>query len=263
MESIKAGRLQAAFLNMPFAFKLREQGVGVKVCYLGHRDGSTLMVRKDSPARSLKDLRGKRIAIPSKLSNQNLILRRLMEKEGVSPDEIEWVELTPPDMPGALAVGAVDGFFVGEPHPARSELDGTGRVLYHVKDIWPRFISCCLVVTDKLIAERRPIVADLVRGIAESGEWAETHRLDAARIGAAFFRQDERVVRHVLTRPPDRVSYRRLTPEDSDLDTIQDLGVRMGLFARKIPLSEILDRSFAPTTIRAADIQLGPEPIEP
>ena len=61
-------------------------------------------------------------------------------------------------MPGALASEAIDAYFIGEPHAARAELDGTGRVLYHAKDIWPRFISCVLVVTEKLIDERPAVV---------------------------------------------------------------------------------------------------------
>ena len=44
----------------PLAMKLREQGVKVKIAYLGHRDGSTVMVRKDLPAKTLKDLEGRR-----------------------------------------------------------------------------------------------------------------------------------------------------------------------------------------------------------
>ena len=217
VESIKAGRLDSTFLLAPLAMKLREQNVRVKIVYLGHRDGSTVMVQKNSAAQSLRDLRGKTFAIPSKYSNQNLVIHKLMEDQGVKPDEIKFVEMPPPDMPGALAAKAIDAYFVGEPHAAKAELDGTGRVLYHAKDIWPGFISCVLVVTEKLIKEKPEVVRDLVRGIAESGEWAETHRLEAAKVAAPYFRQDEKVVRYVLTQPPDRVSYRMLTPTDADL----------------------------------------------
>ena len=87
----------------PLAMKLREQGVPVKILYLGHRDGSTVMVQKDSTAKSLRDLRGKVFAIPSKYSNQNLVIHKLMEDQGVKPDEIRFVEMPPPDMPGAPA----------------------------------------------------------------------------------------------------------------------------------------------------------------
>ena len=212
VETLKSGRLDATFMIAPLAMKLREQGVKVRIAYLGHRDGSTVMVRKDLPAKSLKDLAGRVFAIPSKYSNQYLVIRKLMKDEGVDPGAIRFVELPPPDMPGALASKAIDAYFIGEPHAARAELDGSGRVLYHAKDIWPRFISCVLVVTERLIAERPAVVRDLVRGIAESGEWAETHRVDAARLVAPYFRQDESLIRYVLTQPPDRVSYRMLTP---------------------------------------------------
>ena len=87
----------------PLAMKLREQGVKVRIAYLGHRDGSTVIVRKDLPARSLRDLKGLNFAIPSKYSNQYLVIRKLMKDEGVDPATIKFVELPPPDMPGALA----------------------------------------------------------------------------------------------------------------------------------------------------------------
>jgi NitT/TauT family transport system substrate-binding protein len=257
VESIKSGRLEATFMIAPLAMKLREQGVPVKILYLGHRDGSTVMVQKDSTAKSLRDLRGKVFAIPSKYSNQNLVIHKLLEDQGVKPDEIRFVELPPPDMPGALAAKAIDAYFVGEPHPARAELDGTGRVLYHAKDIWPRFISCVLVATERLIKERPAMVKDLVRGIAESGEWAETHRLEAAKVAAPYFRQDEKVVRYVLTQPPDRVSYRMLTPTDEDLQQIHDMALKARILEKPIEMKDLIDRSFIPAEIKPAAINVN------
>jgi NitT/TauT family transport system substrate-binding protein len=132
-----------------------------------------------------------------------------------------------------------------------------------VKDVWPRFISCCLVVTEKLMRDRPEVVKDLVRGIAESGEWAETHRLEAAKVASPFFRQDEKVVRHVLTQPPDRVSYRMLTPSDEELQRIQEMGIKTGILEKRIPMSELIDRSFIPTEIKPANIQVGQAPVAP
>lgn len=254
VETLKAGRIDATFMIVPLAMKLREQGVPVRICYLGHRDGSTIMVRKDSTAKTIRDLRGKRVAIPSKYSNQNLVLRKLLKDEGVRPEELEFVELPPPDMPGALAVKAIDAYFVGEPHAARAELDGTGRVLYLIKDIWPRFISCCLVVHERLINSRPNVVKDLVRGIAESGEWAETHRLDAAKVAAPYFIQDEKLLKYVLTRPPDRVSYRMLTPTDDEMTRIRDMAVEAGLLDSPFSIKDLIDRRFIPSEIHEASI---------
>ena len=254
-ETVKSGRLDATFMVVPLAMKLREQGLPIKIVYLGHRDGSTVIVQKDSPVRSLSDLRGKTFAIPTRFSNQYLVIRKLMEDNGIAPEEINFVELPPPDMPGALAAKAIDAYFVGEPHAAKAELDGTGRVLYHVKDIWPHFISCCLVVTEKLIRERPEVVKDLVRGIAESGEWAETHRPEAARVAAPYFRQNEEVVKYVLQQPPDRVSYRMLTPTDADLQKIHDLALKVGILGKPVLMSDLIDRSFIPADIRPAEIK--------
>lgn len=254
VETIKSGRLDASFMIAPLAMKMQEQGVGVKIAYLGHRDGSTVIVRSDLPATSLRDLKGRVFAIPSKYSNQNLVIRKLMKDQGVNPDEIRFVEMPPPDMPAALAAKAIDAYFVGEPNAARAELDGTGRVLYHAKDIWPHFISCVLVVTDRLIAERPTVVKDLVRGIAESGEWAETHRSEAAALVAPYFRQDEALIRYVLMQPPDRVSYRMLTPDDAEMQKIADMGVEAGILVRHLDVKGLVDRRFIPADIEAAHI---------
>lgn len=248
-ESLKSGRLQASFIIAPLAMKLREQGVPIKIVYLGHRDGSTVMVAKSSKARSLRDLRGKTFAIPSKYSNQNLVIHKLMADQGVSPSEINFVELPPPDMPGALASGSIDAYFVGEPFAAKAELDGSGRVLYYAKDIWPHFISCVLVVSEKLIQTKPALVSDLVRGIADSGEWAETHRLEAAKIAAPYYRQNEKLVRFVLTQPKDRVSYRMLTPTDQDIQQIADMALKAGLISKPALARDLVDRSFIPKTI--------------
>ena len=259
VETVKSGRLDATFMIAPLAMKLREQGVKVRIAYLGHRDGSTVMVRKDLPAKSLKDLAGRVFAIPSKYSNQYLVIRKLMKDEGVDPSAIRFVELPPPDMPGALASKAIDAYFVGEPHAARAELDGSGRVLYHAKDIWPHFISCVLVVTENLIAQRPAVVRDLVRGIAESGEWAETHRVDAARLVSPYFRQDESLIRYVLTQPPDRVSYRMLTPRDDEMQRIADMALEAGILERRLDVTGLVDREFIPPDITPARIDMpGP-----
>lgn len=258
VEAIKARKLDAAFLLAPLAMILREQGVPIKIVYLGHRDGSTVIVPTASTVKSLRDLKGKTFARPSKYSNQYLVLTKLMEDQGMQPGDIDFVDMTPPDMPAALATGAIDAYFVGEPHAAKAEMSGTGRVLYHVKDIWPGFVSCVLVVREELIAEQPQVVHDLVRGIAESGEWAEHNRLDAARVAAPYFRQDQALLEYVLTQPPDRVSYQHLTPTDEDLQAIMKYALEAGILAKPVDLTQLVDRRFVPNDLAIAQITQPP-----
>lgn len=256
VSALEAKQVQATFMIVPLAMKLREQGVPVKICYLGHRDGSEIVVGKNSPIRSLQDLKGKKVAVPSLFSNQHFVIHKLMNDHGMKREDITFVILPPPDMPTSLASGAIDGYFVGEPFCAKAELDGIGRVLYYARDIWPNFISCALVVHEDLIASNPEVVQDLVRGIAASGEWAETHREEAAKLVSPYFRQDEKVLNFVLTADPHRVSYVNLTPTDEDLQMIQDTGLSLGLLTRPIPMNEIIDRRFVPEVIQPAAISL-------
>jgi NitT/TauT family transport system substrate-binding protein len=259
VEALKARKIDATFILAPLAMVLREQGVPIHIVYLGHRDGSTVIVPKDSTAKSLRDLRGKTFARPSKFSNQYLVITKLMEDEGMRDGDLNFVDMAPPDMPSALAAGAIDAYFIGEPYAAKAELAGTGRVLYYAKDIWPHFVSCVLVVRDELIAEHPEVVRDLVRGIAESGEWAEQHRIDAAHVAAPYFQQDEKLVEFVLTQPPDRVSYRMLTPTDEDMASIERYAIKAGVLQHAIELSDLVDRRFIPEHIEAAKIEAPAE----
>lgn len=254
VSALEAKQVQATFMIVPLAMKLREQGVPVKICYLGHRDGSEVVVGKNTKIRSLLDLKGKKVAVPSLFSNQHFVLNKLMDDYGMKPEDITFIVLPPPDMPTSLASGAIDGYFVGEPFCAKAELDGIGRVLYYARDIWPNFISCALVVHEDLIKSNPEIVKDLVRGIAESGAWAETHRAEAAKLVSPYYRQDEKVLNFVLTSDPHRVSYVNLTPTDEDLQMIQNTGLKMGLLTKPVSMDELIDRTFLPEIIEAAPI---------
>jgi NitT/TauT family transport system substrate-binding protein len=260
VSALEAKQVQATFMIVPLAMKLREQGVPVKICYLGHRDGSEIIVGKNSKIRGMADLKGKTVAIPSLFSNQNFVFHKLMNDYGLKNDDVTFVVLPPPDMPTSLAAGAIDAYFVGEPFCAKAELDGTGRVLYYARDVWPNFISCALVVHEDLINSNPDVVRDLVRGIAASGEWAETHRAEAAKLVAPYYRQDEKVLNYVLTADPKRVSYVNLIPTDSDLGMIQKMGLDMGLLTKQVPMNELIDREFVPEAVAPAAIDANKIP---
>jgi len=69
-------------------------------------------------------------------------------------------------------------------------------------------------------------------------------------------------LQYVLTADPHRVSYVQLTPTDEDLQQIQDMGLKMGLLKKRIPMKELIDRDFVPQTISPAGIDASriPEP---
>jgi NitT/TauT family transport system substrate-binding protein len=255
--ALKSKQIQATFMVVPLAMKLRQDGVPVKICYLGHRDGSEIVVAKDSTAKSLRDLRGTTMALPTPYSNQNLVIHALMQQQGLKPDDIKFVYMGPPQMPTALENKSISGYFVGEPFCGAAELSGVGRVLYYARDVWPNFISCALVVHEDLIKNNPSVVRDLVRGIAESGLWADTHRAEAAKILAKYNNQKEKLLNYVLTSDPPRVRYDDLTPTDADLQKIEDMALAQGILTKKVPMSELIDREFIPADIQPANIDMS------
>ncbi len=248
-EALIANKMQAAFMVAPMAIALNSQSVPIKIVYLGHRYGSAVVVRKDGPVKTFTDLRGKLVAIPSRFSDERLILFRAMKAYGMKPGDFKMVEMAPPDVAGALAAKAIDAFSMGEPYPSQAEIGGFGRVLFHAREHWPDYMSCVLVVRQDMIDKRPDAVQVLVDGIARSGLWLDKgrpNRLHAADFVARFYyNQDPRLLRWALTNPLDRVMYTPLTPFKKDFDIVRDLMIETGVLDRKIEFEEFTDSRFA------------------
>jgi NitT/TauT family transport system substrate-binding protein len=248
-EALIADRIQAGFLVAPLAIALRAQGVPIKVVYLGHRYGSAVVVRKDGPVHSVADLAGKTVAIPSRFSDEYLILLRALAQHGLSRKDVHIVEMAPPDVVGALAVAAIDAFSMGEPFPSQAEIAGFGRTLFKAQEYWPDYMSCVLVVRDDLIDRRPQAVQVLVDGIARSGLWLDQgrpHRDDAADfVGRYYYSQPPALLRWALTRDLQRVVYTRLAPRQGDFDLVRDLMIQAGVLDRRIDFADYVDTRFA------------------
>lgn len=247
-EALISKDVGGVFILAPMAMQLVADGVPIKVVYLGHRDGTAIVVGVDSDIHDFRDLRGKTIAIPSRYANQNVLMHKRMKELGMPYDSIELIELPPPDHPTALRSKTIDGYIVGEPFAAKAELDGFGRVLYQAKDLWPEFISCVLVVRQDLIERSPELVQELVDGIAKSGKWLDEdldHRMDAAEITAEhFYFQDPELLKYVLSKPRDRVKYTNLAPLRPDFDEIMELAFEIGVLSRRVAFEEYVDDSF-------------------
>lgn len=248
-EAFLSGETRATFILAPMAMKLCEEGVPLKIVYLGHRDGTALMVHKDSGIRSIADLRGKTVAVPNRFSNQRLLIFRALNNAGMSIDDINLIEMPPPDMPAALYAKATDAVTSGEPFMGQCELDGYGRVLYLTKDIWPGFISCVLAVHEDEIRDHPERIQKLVNGIADSGLWLEDgmdNRMAAAQfVSKRYYNQHPRLLEFVLSKPPDRVKYDRLSLLRENFEEIEKLGKQSGILEGTVHFEDYVDTRFS------------------
>ena len=259
-ESFMAGQVKAAYLLAPMVMDLVESGVDAKIVSLGHRSGAVIMVGNDSPARTFRDLRGKRIAIPSRFAVDHLFVRRMLKESGMTVRDVELVEMAPPDMPAALYARQVDAYATGEPFGAVAEVGGYARVLYMTRDKWPSYVCCVLTVRQELIDRNRPQVQQLVDHVLSAGAWLEAgqaNRDHAADLVAApdLFNQSPGIIRHVLSNPRDRVTYADLRLVRSELDDLMEAALEAGIIRQRIPYERYVDDSFQ-RAARPVDIRV-------
>jgi NitT/TauT family transport system substrate-binding protein len=248
-ESLMTGRIQAAYMLAPLVMDLADRKIPVKIVSLGHRSGAVIMVRTDSPYQHFKQLAGKRVAIPSRFAVDFLFLRKMLKQEGMTPKDVEIVEMPPPDMPAALYAKAVDAYCTGEPFGAAAQRAGYARALRMTRDEWRNYICCVLTVREELIKENRPLVQDLVNHVQGAGVWLDQkqdNRSKAVAIAAGrkFFNQDPNILRYVMENPTDRVTYGDLRMIRAEFDDLMQLSVEAGTIKHPIAYETYVDESF-------------------
>ena len=248
-ESLMAGRIQAAYMLAPLIMDLADKKIPVKIVSLGHRSGAVIMVRTESPYQKFRQLTGKRIAIPSRFAVDFLFLRKMLAQEGMTADEIEIIEMAPPDMPAALYADAVDAYCTGEPFGAAAQRAGYARPLRMTRDEWPSYICCVLTVREELIQANRPMVQDLVNQVLGAGTWLDarhSNRDKAAEIAATrdFFNQDPNIIKYVMDNPTDRVTYGDLRMIRPEFEELMQLSIEAGTLKHPVPYESYMDESF-------------------
>jgi sulfonate transport system substrate-binding protein len=137
LEGLNVGSIDVGFTGE--APPIFAQAAGARFVYIGHDPAApkaeALVVPKDSPIKSVAELKGKRVVL-NKGSNVHYLLVRLLEKAGLKYTDINVVFLPPADARAAFERGAVDAWVIWDPFLAAAEkqlgarqlADGTGVV---------------------------------------------------------------------------------------------------------------------------------------
>jgi len=249
-ESLMAGRIQAAYMLAPLVMDLADKKIPVKIVSLGHRSGAVIMVRTDSPYRQFRQLKGKRVAIPSRFAVDFLFLRKMLAQENMTPADLEIVEMPPPDMPAALYANAVDAYCTGEPFGAAAQRAGYARALRMTRDEWRNYICCVLTVREELIQSNRPLVQNLVDFVLGSGVWLDQqqdnrNKAVAIAAGRQYFNQDPNIIKFVMENPTDRVTYGDLRMIRAEFEELMQLSMAAGTIKAPVAYETYMDESFA------------------
>ncbi|MGN8095532.1 sulfonate ABC transporter substrate-binding protein [Methylobacterium sp. 22177] len=139
--------------------------------------GEAILVPRDSPIRSVAELRGRTIAL-NKGSNVHYLLVRALEQAGVPYDAVKLAFLAPADANAAFVRGAVDAWVIWDPFQAAAERATGARVLVDGRGV----DGHALAPNRQFYLSRRgftdtspAIVSAVLEAIGEVDAWAAGH----------------------------------------------------------------------------------------
>ncbi|HQU78385.1 MAG TPA: sulfonate ABC transporter substrate-binding protein [Azonexus sp.] len=158
------------------------QAAGADLVYVGNEPpapgAEALLVPKDSPIRSVAELKGKKIAV-AKGSNANYLLVKLLENAGLKYSDVEVVYLAPADARAAFESGRVAAWSIWDPFLAAAEKQLSARVL---ADGRGAVANHQFYLAARAFAEKHPeVVHILLEELDKIDQWGKQNPQEVAK----------------------------------------------------------------------------------
>lgn len=203
--------------------------------------GQAILVRGDSPIRSLEDLRGKRIAGNRGGWGQYLV-RAALKQAGIAPEAAQVTLLPPTDASLAFRSGAIDAWAIWEPYISIETLQFGARTLVDGRGLTP---SIMLVSAhEEAIRTKRAALADFLRRFRDGWLWARANIPAYAAYNSALIRVPEPALRRAY-------EIEATVPAVLDATIVAEFqaaarnAVEFALLQREVDVTRALDLSFA------------------
>ena len=199
LEGLNVGAIDVGFVGE--APPIFAQAAGANFVYIGNDpaapEAEALVVRKDSPIKTVADLKGRKVAL-NKGSNVHYLLVKALEKHGLKYSDIQPVFLPPADARAAFEKGSVDAWVIWDPFLAAVEKQSGARIVVDGRGIVPNY---AYYLAERGYAEKYPqVVAALFEDTVLQGQWLKANIKQAAALIAPQQGLAPEVVEQSLTR---------------------------------------------------------------
>jgi len=238
LEGLNVGAVDVGYVGE--APPIFAQAAGAQFVYIGNDPASpqaeAIVVPKDSPLRSVADLKGKKVAL-NKGSNVHYLLAKLVEKAGLKLADLQVVYLPPADARAAFESRNVDAWVIWDPFLAAVEKQIGARVLADGKDVVNNH-QYYLAQRDYALKNPK-VVQALFAASVEDGEWLKANlKLAAAQI-APLQGLSAEVVELALQR--QALNVKPITPAvAADQQKIADTFFELKLIPKAIKVSDAI-----------------------
>ncbi len=201
-----------------------------------------LVVRADSPIRSVADLKGKSVAY-MKGTVLHYMIARLLDDAGLSLRDIKPVQITG----GSVALldnGSADAMTLIEPNLSQLLEQGKIRIIATgAEPVTPGFYY--LVASEKALADPRRVVAikDFIARAARATRWQRENVKAAAPALAAVYKVEPRIAANIIERAP--TGFAPIDPAVIAAHQAEaDLFHKQGLIRERQDAAKIFDNRF-------------------
>jgi NitT/TauT family transport system substrate-binding protein len=190
MEALLAGEIDMAYVGPSPAINtyLKSEGKALKVLAGACSGGAALVARSDTPIRSIRDLNGKRVAVPQLGGTQDVSCRHFMATNGLLPREkggaVEIMPVKNPDILLLFKRKDIDAAWVPEPWASRLVADAGARIVMDERDLWPegKFTTTVVVVRSAYLASNPKDVQALLQAHLAVTDWLSNHSAAGQRL---------------------------------------------------------------------------------
>ena len=127
-EAFATGNIDVIFEAEPPAIIGKAAGIDMKINGIWVADLQEIIVPTNSSIQTVKDLKGKKIGVLAG-SSSHYGIGKVLEDNGLSLQDVEIVDMIPPDGKAAFASGSIDAWAIWPPFIEQEEVAGIGRVL--------------------------------------------------------------------------------------------------------------------------------------
>jgi NitT/TauT family transport system substrate-binding protein len=238
---VVSGQFTFAFGNVTSLIVAKSQNLPLKAVAEGNsstgqngKDFGGVVVPKDSPITSAKDLAGKQVAVNNLKNIGDTTVRASVRKAGGDPAGVRFLEMPFPDMPAAVANHRVDAAWIVEPFFTVAKNQGAKLIASNFVDAAPDLTVAVYFTSEKVISEKPDLVKRFTAAIEKSLQYATDHPDEARAVLSKYTKIDPGVTaKMTLPAWPQKVNA-------ASVQSIADQMQGDGLIKEKFDVAQVL-----------------------
>jgi NitT/TauT family transport system substrate-binding protein len=235
--AVMGGAVDVAQSNVVSLATAHEKALDVVIVapagqYASNQPTSALVVAKNSPIKTAKDLNGKTIAGNGLKNITQVGADAWIDKNGGDAGTTKFVEMPFPDMAGALEAGRIDAAVIAEPELSATLAKGDRVLGYCYDGIASHFLIGAWFTTGAWAKAHPDLVKRFQKAMALSAAWANKNQ---AASGALLTKYTQIIVEPTMKRT---VYAEKLDP--AQIQPLIDASAKYGILKASFPAIDLI-----------------------